>query len=93
MITPIIRHLNTLSLVALLALLLAACGAQPTAQSEPTAAPSAPTVAPAAPTEAPVAPAAPTVAPTEPPIAVSEPLKVVATYSILGDLVQNCRRR
>ncbi|MCG8347370.1 MAG: zinc ABC transporter substrate-binding protein [Chloroflexales bacterium] len=89
MITPIIRHLNTLSLVALLALLLAACGAQPTAQSEPTAAPATPTVAPAAPTEAPVAPAAPTVASTEPPIAVSEPLKVVATYSILGDLVQN----
>jgi ABC-type Zn uptake system ZnuABC Zn-binding protein ZnuA len=78
-------RLTLMSLIAMFALLLAACGAQPVAQPEPTTAPSAPTEAPPAPTEAPTA--APTAEPTATPAA--EPLKVVATYSILGDLVQN----
>jgi len=81
----IVRYLSTISLVALLALLLAACGGAPATQ--PTQATAEPTTAPAvaAPTAQPTA--AP--APTEAPIATATPLKVVATYSILGDLVQN----
>jgi manganese/iron transport system substrate-binding protein len=79
-------RLTLMSLIAVFALLLAACGAQPTAQPEPTTAPAAPTEAPPAPTEAPTA--APTAEPTAAPVA-AEPLKVVATYSILGDLIQN----
>lgn len=79
------RRLIALSLLALLAMLLAACGSAPAAQ--PTAAPAAPTEAPAAaaPTAAPTTAPAPSAAP----VADAPPLKVVATYSILGDLVQN----
>jgi len=82
-------RLMMLSLLSMLALLLAACGAPPAAQ--PTAAP-APTTAPEA-TDAPAPTTAPTVAaspePTTAPEADAEPIKVVATYSILGDLVEN----
>ncbi len=75
------RRFTALSLVGLFALLLAACGSAPAAQ--PTQAPDAPTTAPAAaaPTDAP--------APTTAPVADAQPLSVIATYSILGDLVAN----
>jgi ABC-type Zn uptake system ZnuABC Zn-binding protein ZnuA len=83
------RRLTALSLVGLFALLLAACGSAPAAQ--PTQAPAAPTEAPAAaaPTAAPAPTEAPAAQPTPAPAANAQPLKVVATYSILGDLVQN----
>jgi zinc/manganese transport system substrate-binding protein len=73
--------------LSLLTLLLAACGSAPVAQ--PTPAPAAPTQAPAAaqPTAAPTE--APATQPTPAPAADARPLKVIATYSILGDLVQN----
>lgn len=80
--TSVHRRFTTLSLVGLFTLLLAACGSAPTAQ---------PTQAPAAPTEAPAA-AAPTEAlpaPTAVPAPDAPRLQVVATYSILGDFVQN----
>ncbi len=80
--TPVHRRFTALSLLAMLALLLAACGSAPAAQ--PTRAPAAPTEAPAA-----AAPTAVPVAPTAVPTPDTPPLKVVATYSILGDLVQN----
>ncbi|PDW04864.1 metal ABC transporter solute-binding protein, Zn/Mn family [Candidatus Viridilinea mediisalina] len=72
-----------LVLFVVLAMLLAACGAAPSAQ--PTTAPAAPaTEVPATePTEA------PTAEPTEEPVADVPPLNVVATYSILGDLVEH----
>jgi ABC-type Zn uptake system ZnuABC Zn-binding protein ZnuA len=84
MTAPIIRRLGVLHLTALFALLLAACGGAPAAQ--PTAAPAASTEAPAAvaPTNAPTAESAPTAAPTPD----TPPLKVIATYSMLGDFVQ-----
>lgn len=86
-----IRRLNILSMVGLLALVLAACGNAPVAQ--PTAVPAAPTTAPAAaaPTAAAPTAAAPTAMPepTAVPTPDAPPLKVIATYSILGDLVQN----
>lgn len=67
-------------LMTVLSLLLAACGGG--AATPPTAPPAAPTAAPAPqPTEAPAA-AQPTTAPD------AQPLKVVATFSILGDFVQ-----
>jgi ABC-type Zn uptake system ZnuABC Zn-binding protein ZnuA len=72
---PLFRQrLSMLSLLGVLVLLLAACGATPAAQ---------PTTAPAAPTDAPAA------APTDAPAADATPLSVIATYSILGDLVAN----
>ncbi len=64
------------SLLVVLAFLLAACGASPAAQS--------PTTAPTAVTEA-----APGTEATTPPTDASSKLKVVATFSILGDLVTN----
>jgi manganese/iron transport system substrate-binding protein len=81
MLSIIRRRLSALVLISVIALLLAACGAQPAAAPA-----TAPTDAPAAPTAAPTdAPAAPTAAPA----AAAQPLSVIATYSILGDLVQN----
>lgn len=72
---PLFRQrLSMFALPGVLALLLAACGTAPAAQ---------PTMAPAAPSE--VSNAAPTGAPA----AVATPLNVIATYSILGDLVAN----
>jgi len=77
-------RLPALLIITVLSLLLAACGGAPAAR--PTEAPAAaqPTVAPAAQaTEAPAA-AQPTAAPAPD----AQPLKVVATFSILGDFVQ-----
>ncbi len=78
-----LERLAALVLTTTLSLLLAACGGG--AATQPTAAPPAaaePTAAPAPrPTEAPAA-AQPTAVPD------ARPLKVVATFSILGDFVQ-----
>jgi ABC-type Zn uptake system ZnuABC Zn-binding protein ZnuA len=74
MLTLFRQRLSMVSLLGVLVLLLAACGAAPAAQ---------PTTAPAAPTDAPAA------APTDAPAADATPLNVIATYSILGDLVAN----
>ncbi|NTV65390.1 MAG: zinc ABC transporter solute-binding protein, partial [Oscillochloris sp.] len=77
MIRPLLRHLHALILLSLLAL-LSACGGAPAAQ--PSAAPLSETPTVAAETTVPTAAA---------PATDAQPLKVVATYSILADFIQN----
>lgn len=78
-----VRRLSTLMTAIVLALIVAACGGAPAAQPTATPAAAPPTAAPAAqPTENPAA-AQPTAAPD------AQRLKVIATFSILGDFVQN----